>query len=503
MSDILTNWSKLPRWFWPLLIGLNFLLHAPFFSQPPVGLHTWRQSNTMAVIRNFYEEDMNIMRPRVDRRNESDGVTGMQFPSYEWTVAAVCKAVGFHEGVARVVNWLIFAGGVIFCYHLFRRITQSVWMAAVAAWCLSWSPELFYHCISALPDVLALSASLGGLWLFLRWWDTRHSLSFWGSLLLTTLAGATKLQFLLIGFPIAGLVVQALLSRQFDWRRSLLPLFFFAVVSVGLPLAWYAYSLRLIETSGLADFGLEVRPADDLRTGLGILLFNIKSDWPEMLLGYGSAVMVLVGAGQMRLAGVRRSPWMWPALLWVGGVAVYYVFELRQMKDHGYYMLPLLPLFVWAAAKGSEVLRRNVRWHWLLALILFSQPVWAGVRVMKYWLRGPRDVPSEMYYPQSRALLENAVPNDALCLVGPDESGCKQFYFVHKKGFGLESSERLSWPTTTGEPYVADCIARGAQYLYLSDSTLLTNPYLAPYVGPRVVRVGAVQVFKLQMPAGR
>lgn len=79
--------AKMPRWFWPLLLSLNFLLSAPFFSLPPASVHVWRQCNTMAVARNFYEESMNILQPRVDRRNATNGVTGMQFPSYEWLVA--------------------------------------------------------------------------------------------------------------------------------------------------------------------------------------------------------------------------------------------------------------------------------------------------------------------------------------------------------------------------------------------------------------------------------
>ncbi|MBL7922863.1 MAG: hypothetical protein JNL88_01560, partial [Bacteroidia bacterium] len=65
-------------WF---TIALNILLHAPFLHLPPCSIHVWRQCNTLAVARNFYEEDPNILRPRVDRRGESTGVTGMQFPA--------------------------------------------------------------------------------------------------------------------------------------------------------------------------------------------------------------------------------------------------------------------------------------------------------------------------------------------------------------------------------------------------------------------------------------
>jgi hypothetical protein len=157
-----------------------------------------------------------------------------------------------------------------------------------------------------------------------------------------------------------------------------------------------------------------------------------------------------------------------------------------------------MPVLLLIAAAGAEWLRRHRRWHPLLALLLFAQPVWAGLRIIPYWVKEPRDVPKEMYYPATRAALREAVPDTALCLVGPDESGCRQFYFLHKKGFGLIYQEQLEDTTAQGQPYVANCIARGARYLYLSDTTLLTHPYLAPYLGRRIARVGSIQVLELQ-----
>ena len=501
MVKLFTSWAELPRWFWPVLIGLNFLLHAPFFNLPPIGPHTWRQCNTMAVARNFCEEDMNILRPRIDRRNDSDGVTGMQFPSYEWVVALSYKAMGFHEILPRISNWLISLAGLFFCYQLIRYITKSVWMGAVAAWSLAWSPEIFYHSINALPDILALSASLGGLWCFLRWYRKRQVAYFWASLALTTLAGLTKLQYLIIGFPIAALLVEDILHKRFLWRRDLVPLGFFSVAAVVVPLGWYAYAKYLIAASGLEDFGLELRPAESIAAGLDILWRNIKFDWSEVLLGYGTAVLVGLGAWQVWQRSVSKHPWFWPVATWAVAVVAYYLIELTQMRDHVYYMLPLLPLLLLLAAAGSEWLRQRVRWHWLLLLLLIVQPVWAGLRIIPYWVEGPRDVPQEVYYPATRNVLEQAVPNDALCIVGPDISGCKQFYFLHKRGFGLNSPEQLDCPMPDGKTYVANCVARGARYLYLSDSTLLTHPRLAPYLGRRVARVGGIYVLELKPAA--
>lgn len=67
----------------------------------------------MAVARNFYEEDMNILRPRVDRRADTDGITGMQFPSYEWLVVGSYQLLGFHENLPRLLNWLIYTAGIL------------------------------------------------------------------------------------------------------------------------------------------------------------------------------------------------------------------------------------------------------------------------------------------------------------------------------------------------------------------------------------------------------
>ena len=47
---------------------------------------------------------MNILQPRVDRRNATNGVTGMQFPSYEWLVAGGYQLFGFHEALPRLLT---------------------------------------------------------------------------------------------------------------------------------------------------------------------------------------------------------------------------------------------------------------------------------------------------------------------------------------------------------------------------------------------------------------
>ena len=489
--------DRLPRWFWPLLLGLNLALHAPFFGLPPASVHVWRQCNTLAVARNFYEEDMNILRPRVDRRNASDGVTGMQFPSYEWAVAAGYQAVGFHESVPRVLNWVFYMLGVWAFYHLARRIAGAAWLGAVAAWGLAWSPEMFYHGLNALPDILALTAALAGLLWWLRWRSERRSWLLAISLLALVLAGLTKLQYLVAGVPIAVLTLHDLRHGRLG-GRTLAGLAAFGAVAVAVPLAWYAYATRLIAASGLADFGLVVRPETDAAVALGIIRRNLLSDWPELLLGYGALGLLLAGLLRLLRQPPTRHPWFWPGLAWSAALLAYYLLELHQMQGHTYYQLPLLPVLLLLGGWGAAGLAQHRRARPLLLALLLVQPAWAFARVSwGRWLHGDPDVAPELFAPASRAVLEAATPAGALCVVGPDISGCKMFYFLHKKGFGFDDAAQLAAPDHRGRPHLATCIAQGARYLYTNDPAVPADPRLRPYLGQQLKQVGTFTVWEL------
>jgi hypothetical protein len=489
---------RLPRWFWLLLIGLNLAVHAPAFWLPPASIHVWRQCDTMAVARNFYEEGMNILAPRVDKRGDTNGVTGMQFPSYEWLVAGGYHVFGFHEALPRVLNWLIYMAGVVAFYHLVKQVTGSAWLSGVGAWCLTWGPELYYHGVNALPDVLAFTASVAGLVWFGRWRASKQ-LGYLGlSLVGVTLGGLTKLQFLVVGFPIAVWVIRDVLHRRYS-VADIVQLALYAVIAVGVSLSWYAYALHLIHTSGLTNFGIEFRPAPSLAAGLTIIKRNLLSDWPELLLGYGALGLLLIGLWRLVRHAPVRHPWFVPGLAWGLALAAYYIIELRQMEGHTYYMLPLLPVLLLLATWGAAWLRRFPKAKSLLLILLVVQPIWAFARVnYGRWMTRDPDVAPELFNPITRQQLTLATPANALCLVGPDNSSCINFYFLHKKGFGIEWPGKLVEPTATGQLYLAECVAHGARYLYTTDSISLRDARVKPYLGHKLKQVGNFAVWELR-----
>jgi hypothetical protein len=516
-----------------VLVLTSLLAHLPFAGVAPGGTHLWRQANTLTVARNLAEEELNIFRPRVDRRYDTDGVTGMQFPSYEYVVAVLYRTIGFSEAIPRLVNLALLLLAAVALYDVGWRLSGSRWLAAIAAWGLAWSPEFFYMGFVALPDVLALAASVVGFAGFLRWQQTR-SAGAWGLALLGfTLAGLTKLQFLAIGVPVAVMVGQEAWRGAYT-RRQLGALLVLGAVSVLVSLAWYAYALQLIKASGLMDFGLEVRPATSLPIAAEILWRNVRSQFPEDLIGYASTALLVAGlVAVWREPKVRAHRFFWPAVAWAGALLAYHLVELQQMRYHVYYMFPYLPLVMLTVGLGADWLRSRLP-MWAIGSLLLLMPLLTMIRILpSRWMHPKAEAQGVPTDRKAREALATAVPLALPAIVGPDDSGCIMFYLLHRKGFGFEqpgqlaaqrpigadSTAALRWPwldaavrpipyrrepSGTGFPLsesrLHNFIRRGARVLYTTDSSVWQTPALQPLLGRLVRREGPLRVYLLRVP---
>jgi hypothetical protein len=91
-------------------IGISLLMHWEHLDKDLISIHAWRQTQTQATTLSFYEEDMNILRPRRDERGNGEGVFRMEFPLFQWLNALVLKVFGKDIVVTRVFVFLIGSG---------------------------------------------------------------------------------------------------------------------------------------------------------------------------------------------------------------------------------------------------------------------------------------------------------------------------------------------------------------------------------------------------------
>lgn len=486
----------------PSAILLNIILHLPFINTAPHSVHVWRQCNTLAVARNFYEEDMNLFNTRVDNRGNSPGITGSHFPFYEYILAVFYKVFGEKFWIHRVFSLITFIWGGLGLMLLINEISKnrSAGKIGIIGWLFS--PELFYHEISALPDILALSLSVWGFYYFVRWTkqliENRDSINHFYYLLAvltTVLAGLTKLQYLAIGFPIAiFFFMQYTRMRLNIWILVSI----YGLLSVLIPLYWYYRATQLIKSSGLSDFGIELRPETDFLKGVQILTDNIISWLPETILNFASFSLLIIGLFYFFRKKHFTNPWLIPFLAYAVILLFYHLIELRQMEHHGYYMMPYYILLLAIVSYGGTQLLNENRFAILFVLIVL-QPIFASFRIFpSRWLKENKGVPDYFFDEKKRNILVTAAPPKDLAIVGPDESNCIMFYFLHKKGFGFTNASDLLSRNSSGTPLIEDYITKGAKYLYIKDEEKNQIGQFYSYTEKELMHMDDLYVLKLK-----
>ncbi|MDX5319624.1 MAG: hypothetical protein LPK45_01055 [Bacteroidota bacterium] len=307
-----------------------------------------------------------------------------------------------------------------------------------------------------------------------------------------------KLQYLGIGFLVAGELLR-------EWKRISLKEWgswlVYGLVVLLPPLAWYAYSAKLIQESGLYDFGLQTKPAESLEQALYVLKKNILSDLPELLLGYiafGGLLFILILA--LRKGRLTQHPLFLPLLIFALGFSLYHVLELRVLEHHQYYMLPYLTVMIPLAAKGLVLFSKNRHGLWLTFLGI--EVVLCAFRMIPSRFAGDKMIPQAFWNEASRNALQKAIPEDALIITGPDESVCINFYFLHKKGWGYNHASMLMDTTYgNGKPYIQDAIQRGCEYLVTTDElSTLQALGVQPYLQAQVFQAEEFFIYRLQDP---
>ena len=101
-----------------ILIVLFALIHMPWITTPPIDEHNWRQTDTAAVARNFQFESSNIFLPRVDGRGQFSGITGMEFPAYNYILYVANQT----ESSFQLIDKIDVAGKMTDVVYQFQKV---------------------------------------------------------------------------------------------------------------------------------------------------------------------------------------------------------------------------------------------------------------------------------------------------------------------------------------------------------------------------------------------
>lgn len=419
--------------------------------QPILGLQAWRQADTAAFARNYYENGFRFLYPQVDWGGDSDGVIESEFPLYSFAVAVAYAAFGVSETWGRLLSVLCALATIFFLYRLVEATIDrrtAFWTTLVYAAL----PMNVYYNRAFMPDTAMLAASVASVYFFARWTDNARLRDFLLSALATALAALLKLPALYLGLPLLYLAHRRFGAGGLKEVR----VWVFGVLVLAPVALWYYHAHQLFRTSGLT-FGIWAYGADKWGNWELVSSFDY---WNNILFKrITERNLTWVGFGLMIIGMLfpRRSARERVFDFWILAIVIYFVVVGQGNAAHEYYQLPFfLPACVYVGKLYARYFDFSLRPKAtvLLGLCLSGILIASGLRYVYFYL-AREDPGISLFFYLAREVREKT-PGDAriVSFLGGDPS---IFYWSHRKGWNAR-------PAEVTDALLDDLSRRGADY---------------------------------------
>lgn len=463
-------------------------MHFNHFSMDLMSIHVWRQTQTQSTIINFYEENMNILNPLRNERGNGDGIFRMEFPLMQWIVACTYKIFGNHLILSRLFMFVVGLFSILGIYRLLKVLFQNEIIALMGAWTFNFSPCFYYYTINPLPDNFALCCSIWGIAIFFNWYRKNRTHLLFVSGLLLSIGALCKLPFILY-YSVPLIYFLIYINRNGIHKKTIINIictFSFII----FPMAWYLSVVPKWSGNGIVKGILDSNISPSVY--FYYLQYNLISTLPDLLLNYGSVLFFLCGFYFMYVNKIYKKSLFSVFLFWSIAIVIYFLFELNMIaKIHDYYLFPFYPiLFILVSYGAYNLFFLKVRFvKYLVIFLLLILPLTAYLRMQNRWDTNLPGFNKDLL--EYKVELRNAVPKDALCIAGNDESHYIFFYYIDKKGWGFQD-DNLSAEN------INKLIKDGARYLYSDSRQIENNKDITQFFDKLILEKGSIRIYSLK-----
>lgn len=424
--------------FW---IVLFFVMRLYGITLPPLEVaHNWRQTTVAMVARNFYELDANILYPRIDIAGEKSGITGMEFPIFNYLIYLMAELFGYEHWYGRLINLFVSSIGVYAFYSLVRRYfnTATAFNAALILLPSIW----FAYSRKVMPDTFSASLVLIAMACMVAYLDKGK----WYFLLLF----GVLLSFGLLSKLPAGLLLAAVPLIFFYGERPVHRWSLISITGVAalIPVVlWYFYWVPdLVEQFGFQHFFM----GKDLRQGYAEIAASV---WPTLKIFIEDALK-FIGFGAFLLGlffSIQKKRYSLLILLLISLVALLLLMFRAgdNFVRHAYYIVPFVPFMALFAGYGLASLKPHALRKIVLALIVLE-----GIANQYHdFSIGNRLAPLTALKTDLDQLNENG-----LVMLNTGEYPTAM-YFIHRKGWVRDNA------AIAQNDFVLDAKAKGLKYI--------------------------------------
>jgi len=414
---------------------------------PPIGVHSWRQSDTAAIARNYQEHGYRFGMPQVDWGGAGPGYVESEFPLYPYSASLLYRVAGVREMIPRALSGAGYLAGACALYAL----VSTVMGVGVALWSTAFFlflPLNVYYSRAIMPEAWMIAASVCGVYFFYRWTQTSRARDLVCSGVLVALAALLKLPALYLALPLLYL---AWLRDPAGWWKTP-ALWAYGVLVIAAVAAWYIHAHELASHGGVSfgiwgygsdkwgNWGLAASP----RFWNGVLFRSLAERW----FTWAGFPLFLVG-----LFLPRRTPAEGVFDAWLLAILLYFVIVARGNFVHEYYQFPFLPAGVVFLGKTLARMPAFPLRRVLLGVALAGIVLLSGIRYADYLSKENLDRSPEVHI---AAEVRQHTEPDAL-VVAADGGNPAVLYLSHRKGWVSDRSP--------AESDVERMRSEGARYL--------------------------------------
>lgn len=414
---------KHDRLFW-ILVSLAVLVGAAVrlwrIDAPLADWHSFRQSDTASVARNFVKFGLDPLRPRYDDlsniQSGHDNPMGwrmVEFPLYQSLAALLARVF---PGVAIEV----LLRGITIAASVGTAVLLALLTGPVTAFVYALLPYSIYFGRVILPEPLAVFFAVASIW------TLSAKKPGWGRVLV---AGACAALALLVK-PTAGFL---LLPAAYLLLRSPLSGLVYGILALVPLLWWRKWILQFPEGIPVYEWLLN---ANNIRFKGAWFWWLFAKRMGELILGFWG--LILLGFG---LAAKSDKEEVWVTRLLLFGSLAYLVVFAAGNVQHDYYQILLLPVISIYVAKGIASLWKVNKVLLVVCVAFMAAFSWYTIRTY-YWINRPEIV-------EAGRAADVLLPKDAKVIAS--YNGDTTFlYQINRQGWplGFDIDEKIAMGAT-------------------------------------------------------
>ncbi|MDB0002146.1 hypothetical protein N9545_06975 [Salibacteraceae bacterium] len=435
-------------------------------TEPPQGIHQWRQSDGASMARIFGEEGNSIFKPKIFNQFGDDGSAGGEFPLFYFLAGKAYSVFGYNPVILRFILFLPLIIGLLAMLDSLILYFENKLFATISMFLFLCSPTFMNYAVSTLPDAAAFGMALIGSSLLIKYHKSPSNGYLIFSSVAFIIAGLTKISMLLPLFALIGACVftKALHEKNL---KSLFKVLLFLLITLIPIIVWYQYISWYNELHQTPYFATSIRPIWQLdgeaisRIWTRIIEFWLPIIFTKWFAGVTISAVIMV---LLLIKSAKKEIVLTNLFLLLGSITYGLLFFIN-LEDHDYYFIPFFFLilgFIVQALKSLETRLKDDRIKYISILILAIvswQTSNAAVEKSQSSYQGwfyDLDL-SESLYDIEVFLEDNNIPKSSKFVVPQDESSNISLFFLNRAGYtklsGLYNEEDLDPLIDNGVDY--------------------------------------------------